>query len=73
MRLTDAVIRHLPLPANGNRIAYDDDVKGFGARVTAGGAKSFILKVRSRAQMHHRPLRSLDDNRGSQRSSAAQT
>jgi integrase len=49
MRLTDAVIRHLPLPAKGNRIAYDDDVKGFGARVTAGGVKSFILNYATKS------------------------
>jgi integrase len=49
MRLTDAVIRRLPLPAKGNRIAYDDAVKGFGARVTASGAKSFILNYTTKS------------------------
>ena len=49
MRLTDAVIRRLPLPAKGNRIAYDDDVKGFGARITAGGVKSFILNYTTKS------------------------
>jgi integrase len=49
MRLTDAVIRRLPLPAKGNRIAYDDDVKGFGARITASGVKSFILNYTTKS------------------------
>jgi integrase len=43
VRLTDAVVRRLEAPGAGNRITYDDTVKGFGARVTANGAKSFVL------------------------------
>jgi len=43
VRLTDAVVRHLEPPGAGNRITYDDTVKGFGARVTANAAKSFVL------------------------------
>jgi hypothetical protein len=45
-KLIDPVVRKLPLPATGNRITYDrgnDAVRGFGVRVTAGGARSFIL------------------------------
>jgi integrase len=33
----------LPTPERGNRITYDDVIKGFGIRVTAAGARSFIL------------------------------
>ena len=43
MKLTDKLIKGLVAPERGNRIAYDDDVKGFGIRVTAAGAKAFIL------------------------------
>ena len=43
VRLTDAVVRRLEPPGAGNRITYDDTVKGFGARVTANAAKSFVL------------------------------
>ena len=43
LHLTDPVIRTLPRPDKGNRIAYDDIVKGFGCRVTAAGARSFVL------------------------------
>ena len=31
----------------GNRIIYDTEVKGFGCRITAAGAKSFVLNYRA--------------------------
>jgi integrase len=46
MKLTDAICRKLPPPAKGNRIFYEDH--GFGLRVTAGGARSFVLSYRTR-------------------------
>ena len=45
-KLTDKLLREIALPGSGNRIVYDADVKGFGARVTAAGARSFILNYR---------------------------
>ena len=45
-RLTDQAVRVLVAPESGNRILYDggrDCVRGFGLRVTANGAKSFVL------------------------------
>lgn len=45
-RLNDSAVRGLPAPATGNRITYDRGpgaIRGFGVRVTASGAKSFIL------------------------------
>ena len=36
-RLTDAIVKRLPVPISGNKIHYDSDVGGFGARVTAAG------------------------------------
>jgi len=45
--LTDSQVRDLPAPANGNRITYDATIKGFGVRVTAAGAKSFVLNYRA--------------------------
>jgi integrase len=47
-KLSDAVVKALPVPATGNKIYYDVDVKGFGCRVTASGARSFILNYRTR-------------------------
>ena len=52
--LTDAIIKRIDLPTKGNRITYDDDVAGFGIRVTAGGARSFILNYRTKAGRERR-------------------
>lgn len=48
-RLNDSMVKNLPAPAAGNRITYDAEVKGFGCRVTAAGARSFVLTYRARA------------------------
>jgi integrase len=52
-RLTDVFVKRLPPPSKGNRITYDGDedssVAGFGARVTAAGARAFVLEYRTRA------------------------
>lgn len=45
-KLTDTIVKTLPAPAKGNKITYDSEVKGFGVRVTAAGARSFILNYR---------------------------
>jgi integrase len=42
-RLTDAIVKALPTPAQGNRITYDAALPGFGVRVTAAGARAFVL------------------------------
>jgi len=45
--LTDKAIKELPAPEKGNKIYYDthpDAPKGFGVRVTANDARSFILR-----------------------------
>lgn len=45
-RLVDSLVRKLPVPEKGNRITYDrgpDAIRGFGIRITAGGARAFIL------------------------------
>ena len=45
-RLSDTSIKSLPLPESNSRIHYDDAVAGFGIRLTAKGAKSFIFNYR---------------------------
>lgn len=45
-KLTDNEARNLAPPASGSRIHYDHEVKGFGVRVTAAGARSFVLNYR---------------------------
>jgi integrase len=46
MKLTDNLLRQLPPPERGNKVFYDDAVKGFGVRVTAAGGRAFILNYR---------------------------
>jgi integrase len=45
-RLSDRVVKSLPCPAVSNKISYDTEIKGFGFRITAANAKSFILNYR---------------------------
>jgi integrase len=52
-RLTDRLIRELPLPEKGSKVYYDapsakgnDFTSGFGIRITAAGAKAFVLNFR---------------------------
>ena len=44
MRITQRQIRSLQPPEKGNKVFYDDDVTGFGVRITAAGAISFVLR-----------------------------
>jgi integrase len=55
-RLTDAICRKVPAPAKDKTIEYDRDVAGFGLRVTAAGARSFILRYRRKADGTERVL-----------------
>ena len=52
--LTDAVVKRLKPPVRGNRVTYDDPVKGFGARVTAAGARAFVLNYVTKAGRERR-------------------
>ena len=45
-KLTEKLVRELTAPGNGNRIVYDTEVRGFGARITAAGSRSFVLNYR---------------------------
>jgi integrase len=53
-RLTDATIRALPLPKKGSKIHPDGNVPGFGLRITAAGARSFVLRYRVRGSGRER-------------------
>jgi hypothetical protein len=53
-KLTQPMVTDLALPAHGNRIVYDTEVKGFGVRVTAKGAKAFVLNYRTRSGRERR-------------------
>lgn len=53
-KLTDRLVRQLEPPASGNRITWDDEVTGFGVRVSAGGTKAFILNYRTLERVERR-------------------
>jgi len=43
-KITDKLVRGLGVPQNTTQLRlYDDEIKGFGVRITKAGAKSFIL------------------------------
>jgi len=48
-RLTDKIVKGLPVPAIGNKITYDMEVIGLGARVTAAGGRGFIFNYRRKS------------------------
>lgn len=45
-RLTDKLVKDIPPPAKGNKLTFDSEVKGFAVRVTAAGARAFVLDYR---------------------------
>jgi hypothetical protein len=45
-RLTDSILKDLPAPPTGNRLTRDTETTGFASRVTAAGAKAFVLDYR---------------------------
>jgi integrase len=59
-RLSEETIKRLPTPTKGNRIHYFPGAtiqgakapRGFGVRVTAGGARAFVLNYRLRGREH---------------------
>jgi integrase len=53
-KLTDSIVKALAVPVGGSRITYDTDVKGFGCRITPGGARAFILNYRNRSGRERR-------------------
>jgi integrase len=48
-KLTEKFIEKLPTPKSGYKITYDEEVGGFGVRVTEAGARSFILRYRTKS------------------------
>lgn len=46
-RLTDRIVRGLSAPASGNKLYYDAELKGFAMRITAAGARAFVLNYRA--------------------------
>jgi integrase len=46
-RLTDVCVRKALVPARGQAILWDSELKGFGLRLTSGGSKAFLLDYRA--------------------------
>lgn len=66
MRLTDIVVRSLPPPDRGAKIYADDQLDGFGIRVSQGGTRAFVLthgRTRERTTIGRYPIISLADAR----------
>jgi integrase len=45
-KLGDRLVKALGAPESGSKITYDSEVAGFAVRVTASGARAFILRYR---------------------------
>jgi integrase len=50
IKLTDRLVKGLPIPAIGKRTYCDAEISGFGCRVYASGARTFILRYRTRTR-----------------------
>ena len=48
-KLTDKLVKTATTPDKGFRLIWDRDVRGFGIRITAAGARSFILNYRRKS------------------------
>lgn len=46
MKLTKTAVEALPLPDSGQAFHWDDELRGFGVRCTASGAKAYIVQRR---------------------------
>lgn len=46
MKLTKSRVEGLPIPAAGQSLHWDDELRGFGVRVTPSGARSYIVQGR---------------------------
>jgi integrase len=50
MRINEGSIKELRPPAKDNRVHWDDDLSGFGFRLTAAGAAAFVINYRFRGR-----------------------
>ena len=64
--LTDIAIKALPIPTTGQKTYFDDQLPGFGVRVSQGGYRSFVVMFGPKRQLHtlgRYPTTSLKDAR----------
>lgn len=60
-RLSDKIVKALPPPASGNKLHYDAELKGFACRVTAAGARAFVLNYRAAGRERRYTIGSFPD------------
>jgi integrase len=60
-KLSDADVRKALPPARGQRFLWDSSIKGFALRVTARGAKSFVLDYRTNGRQRRITLGNYPD------------
>jgi hypothetical protein len=58
-RLTDKIAKELPAPIAGNRVFFDNELVGFGLRVTAAGARSWVFNFVTAGRQRRRTIGSL--------------
>lgn len=52
MRISQRTVQAAPIPAKGYIIYWDDEIRGFGLRVTSGGARSFVVQGRIKRKLY---------------------
>ena len=60
-RLTDQIVRKVLPPLHGQAMLWDDDLKGFGLRITKGGARAFVLDYRAHGRQRRITIGSFPD------------
>lgn len=66
MTLTKAAIERIDPPASGYVLAWDDQSRGLGVRVTAGGVRSYVFQARHRGRPRRLTLGRCDEMTASQ-------
>jgi integrase len=56
MKITKTSVEQAPIPATGQVFYRDEQLKGFALRVTAGGAKSFVVEKRINRKVKRKTL-----------------
>lgn len=60
-RLTNALVRAAEPPERGQQFVWDTEIKGFALRVTARGAKAFVVDYRARGRQRRITIGSYPD------------
>ena len=60
-RLSDKVVKALLPPASGNKLYYDAEIKGFAVRITAAGARAFVVNYRAAGRERRYTIGSFPD------------